>query len=307
MKPEDIHEALNLIDDDMVESTDKLRNAHKAKKRALLRVISAAACVVLAVTATFPFVLNRSKCGETASQMITYNDSYYMVCDSKKDKISLKVHGVKKNITAEDAGKRLAFLKHENNSNLSNYIESTEETDVVLYEYAPAPCEGVYVICENGKYSAVIFCNLIMPDSESYPITELFEIYSVKSADDIKKIRVIKDPYNKRFTDIFRKRITKEDEIVKFYNYLVSLDSYTFDEYEKNTFGQIKENKDRLKASSKSAENFENIMIETRDGLKFYIGYDKFFGWFKAYDIHSYYKVSGENEERFYLDIEEII
>lgn len=312
MKPENIHDALNLIDDDMIEKTDKLRKNHKAKKRAVLRIISAAACVVLAVIAAFPFVFNLSKCGkETVSQMIIYNDSYYMVCDSKKDKMALKVHGVKKDITAEDAGKRTAYLKkvteplteHPEGS----YIESTEETDVILYEYAPSPCKGVYVICENGKYSAVIFCNLITPNSESYRITELFEIYGVKSTGDIKKIRVIKDPYNKRFTDIFRKRITKNEEIEKFYNLLVSLKSYTNDEFDNLTFGQIKENKNRLKAYRKSAESSENIMIETKNGLRFYIGYNKFFGWFEAFEIHSYYKVSGENEERFYLDIEEMI
>lgn len=62
MKNENIQDALNLIDDDMIENVDKLRknNKGRAKKRMLFKGIAIAACFCITFTAVF-FAFNNGK------------------------------------------------------------------------------------------------------------------------------------------------------------------------------------------------------------------------------------------------------
>ena len=134
---------------------------YTAKKKSIswLKWSAIAACFLFVITLTFPFIrLGQDKLPTEDMQIIEYNNSYYEVCD---DKTVLEKYGVKQKITKTDAGNFITYLTKKNPGGKTQYIATNEKTDIVLYSYAVVHCEAVYVICDNDKYNAVLFCNYI--------------------------------------------------------------------------------------------------------------------------------------------------
>ena len=59
MKQDKIHDALDLLDDDMVEAVDKLRTKRHAKRKNL-RWVSLAACICAAMVAVLVVLINNT-------------------------------------------------------------------------------------------------------------------------------------------------------------------------------------------------------------------------------------------------------
>jgi len=69
---------------------------------------------------------------------------------------------------------------------------SAEETNTELLEYAPANQKAVRIFRDGDKYYSAVFCNYLIDDTESLPFDEVFKVYGISKAEDIKSIVSVK-------------------------------------------------------------------------------------------------------------------
>lgn len=226
-------------------------------------------------------------------QRIEYNDAYYEVCAKKS---ILKRLGIKKNITETDAGVFITYLVEKHPGGKSEYIATEEETNIVLYSYAVAPCKAIYVIRDKGIYNAVVFCNYVLPDTETVSMEMLYALYDIENAWDISSISVVNDWFEKK---VIGPVITDETVIADFFSASLPLEDYSNDEYHKMNYGHIDTEETLLQAYDKTAENKLTILLETPDGLRFCLEYDAEGGWLYSNKTLRYYRVSEEMKDWF--------
>lgn len=295
MKKEVFCEVLGNINEIYVKEARETKPAGRAagKSAAWVKWGALASCLCLVACLYIPFArlaarLTADTLPTDYIQKIVYNNAYYEVCDDD-DKSVLKKLGIKENITSTDAGEFVTYLKKKIPDGKSEYVVSEEISDIILYSYAEAPCEAVYVICDNGQYDAVVFCRILQ--NEAVSLEKAYAIYNIKSASDISFISVVDSWSNKK---IVGPTLTDENVISRFYSLSLVLKDYSNDDHSKIKYGNIVTEEELVQAYAKTAESELTIMIETVDGLRFCLEYDAEGGWIESSQTMRYYRVTEE-------------
>ena len=292
MTPKKFSHALGEIGDKYV--SESINYTAAKKKNAWIKWGAMAACLALVISFAIPLTqISQDKLPTEDIQRIEYNNAYYEVCEEKS---VLKRLGIKAPINETDAGDMITYLTKKNPGGKSEYIATVEKTDIVLYSYAAAPCEAVYVICDNGEYNAVVFNNYVLPDTESISLEMLYSIYAVKNAENISSISVVNDWFEKKTVG---PKITDKEMLAEFYSYSIALKDYSNDDYHEMNYGHIATEEELLQAYDQTNENKMTIMLETADGLRFCLEYDAAGGWIYSNDTLRYYRVTEEMEGWF--------
>jgi hypothetical protein len=215
---------------------------------------------------------------------LEFNGAYYEATDIPE---ALERYGLPTVITENMAGKHLSYLEPNGGA---GYKESATETDIELFEYAPASCRGVYVIKDGNKYLAALFCNIFsLDDNTSTGMETLYGFYGIESPDDIVSITEVDWNRDKAVGNT----VTEKSEIAAFYNLSSSLTSYGNDDFQKIVFDSIPEDQ-QVKTHTDFANDLKMIRIETKDGLRFYIEVHPSFGWIYGNGTLSYYQIDAQ-------------
>ena len=187
----------------------------------------------------------------------------------------------------------MAYLKSDGDD---SYECTPIETDMELYQYNPAASDGVYVLRNGETWCAALFCNFYQFDSNTNcSLTELYRVYGIESADDIKSITEM-DNNNENETGT---PVVERQEITEFYNMTIALGSYGNDDFQAEVFGNIPEEKQQ-EAHSAFAENQRNLRIEAKDGLRFFIAFYPSYNWIYGGGTMSYFKI--DNQMRNWIE-----
>ena len=214
---------------------------------------------------------------------LEFNGCYYEVCNIES---VLESCGLPNKITAEMAGEHLAYLKH---SNVAGYEETAKQTDIELYQYAPSPCRGVYVVRDGENYMAALFCNFRLFDSNTnVELSELYRVYGVDGAEDISVIAHIE---SKPGTEaVVNGTVTDAEAIAEFYEHTTSLASFGNDDFQAIMFSNIPK-EDKPAAHTAFADDAITLRIETKTGLRFNLRIYPSYGWIYGPGTLSYYQM----------------
>lgn len=287
MRGNEFLDKMELVNPEYVEAADKVPNR---KKNLWVKWVAMAACLALIAVAGFPIVSNFTQSSDKdivdSILLVEYNNAYYEVIEN--DPQFLERKGIETDISGELAGKHITYLKKDSKAERSNYVVSGEKSDIELLEYAPANQKAVKILRDGDKYYAVVFCNYLIEDTESLPFDEVFKVYGITKAEDIKSIVSVKtdNEYKANGT-----AITEQDSIASFYNEIIRLEQYSEDEFDKVQFTYTDESK-ADEYHSQFADDRNDFMIETVDGLKLIISYFPTFDWVSGSLTQTYYKLS---------------
>ncbi len=211
------------------------------------------------------------------------NGCYYEVCDIES---VLESCGLPNKITAEMAGEHLAYLKH---SNGAGYEETATQTDIELYQYAPSPCRGVYVVRDGESYMAALFCNFRLFDSNTnVELSELYRVYGVDGAEDISVIAYTESKPG--IEAVVNGTVSDAEAIAEFYEHTTSLVSFGNDDFQAIMFNNIPE-EDKSAANTAFADDAMTLRIETKTGLRFNLRIYPSYGWIYGPGTQSYYRI----------------
>lgn len=291
MNSKDLYNAIGKMDDDVLEQSEAVK-----KKSGWLRWGAVAACLCLcAVGAVSIFRLKGDGQDPVVQPLavLEFNGCYYEVCDRGW---VLEKYGLPGKITAEAAGEHLAYLKHDGGA---GYEEAAAQTDIELYQYAPSPCRGVYVVREGERYKAALFCNFRLFDSNaSVELLELYRTYGLNGAEDILSIARTKSRGG--IETVAGSIVTAPEAITEFYELTAALESCGNDDFQAAVFGGIPE-EDQTAAHSSFADDGITVRIELKTGLRFYLRVYPGYGWIYGPGTLSYYRmdegISGWFEE----------
>lgn len=289
MKEEKIFESIADIDERYVAEA-RTKSARK-KQPVWIKWVAAAACFALVVAVGIPIINDFTQGSDKdivdSILMIEYDNAYYEVIENNPKFLERK--GIKTDISNDVAGSHITYLKKEKpEAEHSDYIVSVEETNTELLEYAPANQKAVRIFRDGDKYYAAVFCNYLIDDTESLPFDEVFKVYGISKAEDIKSIVSVKTDNMYKANGI---AVTDSDLIVSFYNEIINLEPYSEDEFDKAQFTYEDENK-ADEYHRKFADDANDFMIETVDGLRFIIRYFPTCDWVDAPLLQTYYKLS---------------
>ena len=282
----DLVDSIGEIDDDMVETVDALRTAKKGK-HPWIKWGALAACLCLVIGLSIPVLHNKGGSDPTSlpTDKVTFveNGYTYEVVDNPE---LLEKFGLPQNLTADLVGNRVvSYLKPDDGDH--RYQESASETDIVLYDYAPFPSRGVYILKDGDKYMAAVFHNLMVFDSNTNSeLRELYRVYDIETADDIAVIAELDNTSNK----ILGSPVTDRNEITKFYNMTVDRMSYGNDDFLNTVFADMPEEK-KQDAYNDFSSDKRTLRIEVTSGLRFYISFYPNYGWLHSPGTLSYYKI----------------
>ena len=266
----------------------------KKKSNVWIKWGALAACFLFVITLMVPFIyLRQDKLPTEDMQIIEYNNSYYEVCD---DKSVLKKFGIEKSITEDSAGEIITYLAKKHPGGKSQYVATEEKTNIILFSYAKTPCEAIYVICDNGKYDAVLFCNFVVLDTDAVSLDKLYSLYGIEEGTDISSISVVDNRTGKKVTGA---TLTDAKIIHDFYVFSLKLVDYTFSDYHEMNYGHIKTEEELVEVYDKTSDSKITIRIETKDGLRFYLEYDADGGWIYSSGSMRHYKVTTEISQWF--------
>lgn len=290
MKEKHILSVFGQVNEEYIEqAASTIGKSQKNQKRTWVKWVAMAACLALVFTIIVPLSqITQDKLPTDDIQMIEYNNSYYEVCD---DKSVLKKLGIKTTIDEKDAGSIITYLTKKTPGGKSEYIATEEKTNIILYSYADVPCEAVYVICDNGEYNAVIFCNFVLSDTETVSLNRLYKLYNIKNSSDISFISVVDDWYSKK---VVGPTLTDVNAISEFYNTSLTLQDYSNDDYHEMNYGHIATEEELLQAYEKTSDSKMTIMLETSDGLRFGLEYDAEGGWIHSSNTLRHYQATDE-------------
>ena len=283
MNRKDLYNGFNEVDDDILERSE---TASRSKKKPVwLKWGAIAACLCLVVSIAIPVLHHKGGSGNQdpvhAIAALEYNGKFYEAVDIPE---VLEKYGLPSKITADMAGEHVSYLKSDGGV---GYEESAIETDIELYQYAPSPCRGVYVLRDGEKYMAALFCNFVQfDDNTSCEFTELYRVYDINRAEDIATITEMGDSNNRAIG----KPVTDRAEIKEFYDMTVALWSYGNDDYQELMYGGIPE-EEQPEFHSAVADDRRNLRIETTDGLRFFIAFYPSYDWINGGGTMSYFKI----------------
>ena len=293
MTNENILDAIGGINENAVQDAKAYK---RPKSKRWFRWGAMAACLCLVVGIAIPILHHKGKGGidhqdplqDTAA--FELNGKFYEVVENPE---VLEKYGLPSKITEDVAGDHVAYLKSDGDD---SYKCTPIETDMELYQYNPAASDGVYVLRNGETWCAALFCNFYQFDSNTNcSLTELYRVYGIESADDIKSITEM-DNNNENETGT---PVVERQEITEFYNMTIALGSYGNDDFQAEVFGNIPEEKQQ-EAHTAFADDRRNLRIETASGLRFFIAFYPSYNWIYGGGTMSYFKI--DNQMRNWIE-----
>ena len=302
MNRKNITEAINYISPQYIDEATEYTGKAKITRNIWYRCL-AAACFVFLFAISLPFAKNLFVSHDTPKHLleivtlIKYDNAYLEVIE---DLDTAEKFGLKREITQNIIGDHIAYLQKEMpEAEHSGYIVSDKETDIQLLEYKPAPYKSVRILRDGDNYYYAVLCNYLVDSDKSMPIDTLFDLYGVKNSTDIVSITPIK---NNTWVSTGEK-ITDSTVISRFFDEILKLSDYSFDEYHKLVFENKTEGNDSQTDNAdlytRVADNYKEIKLETKDGLFFVIGYCPDYSWLEVSQTLSYYQMSPQLNEWF--------
>lgn len=286
MSTEQFFSALGTIDDKYILEAVTCQRKQKSGR---LRWGAVAACLCLLGIGGFflsGILYPRGTSQDPVVQDIAaldFNGCFYEVCDL--DWV-LEKHGLPGKITAEMAGEHLAYLQRDDGT---RYEETTAQTEIELYQYAPSPCRGVYVVRDGERYAAALFCNIWQPDSNTHTeFSELYRIYGASAAQDISAIARTESRWGQEA--VIGNIVTEPEAIAQFYAMTTALASYGNDDFQNAVFQGIPEEA-MPDANTAFADDGISVRIELTSGLRFSLRVYPGYGWIYTPGTLSYYKM----------------
>ena len=291
MTNENILDAIGGINENAVQDAKAYK---RPKSKRWFRWGAMAACLCLVVGIAIPILHHKGGIDHQDPLQDTaafeLNGKFYEVVETPE---VLEKYGLPSKITEDVAGDHVAYLKSDGDD---SYECTPIETDMELYQYNPAAFDGVYVLRNGETWCAALFCNFYQFDSNTNcSLTELYRVYGIESADDIKSITEM-DNNNENETGT---PVVERQEITEFYNMTIALGSYGNDDFQAEVFGNIPEEK-LQEAHSAFAENQRNLRVETKDGLRFFIAFYPSYNWIYGGGTMSYFKI--DNQMRNWIE-----
>lgn len=291
MTNEKILDAIGGINEKAVQDAKAYK---RPKSKRWFRWGAMAACLCLVVGIAIPILHHKGGIDHQDPLQDTaafeLNGKFYEVVETPE---VLEKYGLPSKITEDVAGDHVAYLKSDGDD---SYECTPIETDMELYQYNPAASDGVYVLRNGETWCAALFCNFYQFDSNTNcSLTELYRVYGIESADDIKSITEM-DNNNENETGT---PVVERQEITEFYNMTIALGSYGNDDFQAEVFGNIPEEK-LQEAHSAFAENQRNLRVETKDGLRFFIAFYPSYNWIYGGGTMSYFKI--DNQMRNWIE-----
>lgn len=291
MTNENILDAIGGINENAVQDAKAYK---RPKSKRWFRWGAMAACLCLVVGIAIPILHHKGGIDHQDPLQDTaafeLNGKFYEVVETPE---VLEKYGLPSKITEDVAGDHVAYLKSDGDD---SYECTPIETDMELYQYNPAASDGVYVLRNGETWCAALFCNFYQFDSNTNcSLTELYRVYGIESADDIKSITEM-DNNNENETGT---PVVERQEITEFYNMTIALGSYGNDDFQAEVFGNIPEEKQQ-EAHNAFAENQRNLRVETKDGLRFFIAFYPSYNWIYGGGTMSYFKI--DNQMRNWIE-----
>ena len=307
MKREKISETIENINPKYIDEATEYKGVAKATpKKVWYKWAAVAACFALVLVFGFPFakdlfILPDQKDTVDAVALIKYDDSYLEVIEDAK---TIKKFGLPSEITKDIIGNHIVFLqKVIPEAEYSNYVVSDTMTNIELFEFNPAPYKAVRILKDGNNYYYAWFCNYLVKSNESLPIQTAFDVFGIDEAVDIISITPVKTDNTWKANG---KAITDSAIISEFYTEITKLTAYSFDEYHEMVFvKELKKYEDEgsgdicSEAYTQVADDLREIMIETKEGLRFTMHYYPSYGWINVVQTMSYYKMSFNISEWF--------
>jgi len=289
MSKDRVIDSLGRIDDDMIQKVESLRQ--KKKRPAWNKWAAMVACLCLVIGIAIPVIHHKGGFeGDPAKEIaaLEFNGCFYEAVDIPE---VLEKYGLPGEITADMAGEHVSYLKSDGGV---GYEETSLETDIELYQYAPTPCRGVYVLRDGKKYMAALFCNFYQFDSNTNTeLTELYRVYGIESADDIVSLTEMSWSNQEEIGT----PVTDRAEINEFYNMTIALWSYGNDDFQKLMFGGYPDEETLQKAYIAYADDQRNLRIKTTDGLCFFISFHPNYDWIEGGGTMSYFQIDEQMHE----------
>ena len=291
MTNENILDAIGGINEKAVQDAKAYK---RPKSKRWFRWGAMAACLCLVIGIAIPILHHKGGIDHQDPLQDTaafeLNGKFYEVVETPE---VLEKYGLPSKITEDVAGDHVAYLKSDGDD---SYECTPIETDMELYQYNPAASDGVYVLRDGEAWYAALFCNFYQFDSNTNcSLTELYRVYGIESADDIKSITEM-DNNNENETGT---PVVERQEITEFYNMTIALGSYGNDDFQAEVFGNIPEEKQQ-EAHNAFAENQRNLRVETKDGLRFFIAFYPSYNWIYGGGTMSYFKI--DNQMRNWIE-----
>lgn len=307
MKREKFSETIENINPKYIdEATEYTGVVKTTPKKVWYKWVAIAACFALVLAIGFPFAKDLfispdQKDTVDAVALIEYDDSYLEVIEDAK---RIKKFGLPSEITKDIIGNHIVFLqKVIPETKYSDYVVSDTMTNIELFEYKPAPYKAVRILKDGNNYYYAIFCNYLVKSNESLPVQTAFDVFGIDEPIDIISITPVKVDNTWKANG---KAITDSAIISEFYTEISKLTAYSFDEYHEMTFAEkLKKYEDEgngdigSEAYTQVADDLREIMIETKEGLRFTIHYYPSYGWINIVQTMSYYQMSPEISEWF--------
>lgn len=302
MKREKISETIANIDEKYIEEAGAYGHAAKANiKKAWYKwaAVAASLTLVLVFGISFGkdlFAPSGHKDSVDPIRMIEYDAAYWEIVE---DKSTLQKHGLTKELTEDAIGYHIAYLqKTSPEAEFSDYQATGEETDLELLAYAPAPYQAVRIFRDGDKYYYALFSNYQILASESLPMRAVLDLYGISTADDIISIRPVK---SNETWETNGEIVTERAAVEAFVREITVLHAFSFDAYHDSVFAeelnQHEESNDDSEIYAQVADDRNDIMIETKEGLRFVINYYPTYGWVYVTQTMSYYQMTPEITE----------
>lgn len=191
MKNEKLYEVLGDINEKYVKEAREYRNT---KKSIWIKWGAMAACLCLMIGLVIPILNNETAAPQQdelppvseelppmidegpagmytpdQTEIVEFNGAEYVVC-GKGEEAVLQEYGIPAELTEDLAGEHVCYLGISDNRYIPvEKADSSEENDIELFEYAPAPNENIYIMCRSGEYYAAIRSDIYNKDEEPIP------------------------------------------------------------------------------------------------------------------------------------------
>ncbi|MBQ2865617.1 MAG: hypothetical protein IJE90_03750 [Clostridia bacterium] len=311
MRRKRISETVGNIDPRYIDEAARYTGAPRAgTKKVWYKWAAAAACLALACAIGLPFakdlfVSPDQKNIVDAVVLVEYDDSYLEIIE---DANTIKKFGLPSGITDDVIGGHIVYLqKSVPEAEYSNYVVADETTDMELLEYKPAPYKAVRILRDGDRYCYAWFCNYLVENDESLPIQTVFDVYGIDEAADIVSITPVKSD---NYWKANGKTVTDSAIINEFYAGITKLTAFSFDEYHAIMYADnLKKAEDEgggdigPEVYSRVADDRKDIVIQTKEGLRFAVQYYPSYGWISITKTLSYYQMSLEIKDWFEANI----
>lgn len=288
MRKQRISEVIGNIDSRYIDEATGFTGRMGSARRKTRYKWLAAACFAFALAIGIPlarnlFISRDHKQTIDTVMLIEYEHAYFEIIE---DPAIAERFGLEREVTGELIGNHIAYLQKKiPEAKRGDYIAAESETSLELLEYAPAPYKAVRIFRDGGKYYFAFFCNYLVDTNEFLPIQSAFEVYGIGEASDIVSITPVTggsdwEPRGESVTD--------PAAISGFFGAVSELPAVSFDDFHALTFDAGSEVYTRV------ADDRKDLVIETKDGLRFGISYYPSYGWLNVSATMSYYPISPE-------------